>query len=289
VSALIRKNQQQPARGEKTYRRRPLANYYRSDTRTAQSPFRQKPGPSRRRVVLFNILDILLLIMILAVLVYSLMLRPEPTIKASLSDYHSDSAYAAQITPLLSGLKNSNKLSFDEAAAVTAIKHKFPEVQAAQIELPFFSPRPVVWLDISPPAFNLTSEGRSYLIDQQGTAVAETSALPPMKLLTITDQTGFKVQLGSQVLSSQNVAVINTVIVQSKAAKVPVTSLSLPAKAEELDLHTSDQPYYVKFNLGGDGRIQAGQFLAARHQFIQDGQKPAEYLDVRVPGKIFYK
>jgi hypothetical protein len=34
---------------------------------------------------------------------------------------------------------------------------------------------------------------------------------------------------------------------------------------------------------------QAGQFLATRNQFNDTNTQPAEYLDVRVPGKVFYK
>jgi hypothetical protein len=70
---------------------------------------------------------------------------------------------------------------------------------------------------------------------------------------------------------------------------VSVSSLTLPKTAQELDLRTKDRPYYVKFYLGGDALLQAGQFLATRRQFDTSNTQPAEYLDVRVEGKIFYK
>jgi hypothetical protein len=63
----------------------------------------------------------------------------------------------------------------------------------------------------------------------------------------------------------------------------------LPSTAEELDIHTPDRPYYVKFYLAGDALLQTGQYLASRHQFDTTNSQPAEYLDVRIPGKIFYK
>jgi hypothetical protein len=70
---------------------------------------------------------------------------------------------------------------------------------------------------------------------------------------------------------------------------VSIKSLTLPKSVQELDLHTSDRTYFVKFYLGGDALQQTGQFLAARHQFDITNSQPAEYLDVRVAGKIFYK
>lgn len=279
------------ARTPKNYRRTPIANYYRAaKDPTAQSPFRRKQPKTNRRMMLFNIADIILLAIVIIGLIYSLILSHNPAIKADSAQYHSPAVYKTQIATLFSGLKNSNKLTFDESSVVKAIQAKFPEVRSARVELPFFSQQPVVWLNISPPAFSLVNSQSSYLIDTQGVAVARSSDIPTIKnKIVVQDQTSFEVKLGQQILSSDGVALINTVIAQAKQAKVPIAALSLPPRAQELDLRTSDQPYYVRFYLAGDALSQTGQFLAARHQFAKTGKSPSQYLDVRVPGKIFYK
>lgn len=268
-----------------------MTNYYRATKdKTTPSPFGRRQPKTNWRVVIFNIADIILLAVLLIGLVYSLILRPNPHIKADSSPYHTPEEYQSQIAPLFSGLKNSNKLTFDEVAVVKAIQQKFPEVHSARIELPFFSEQPIVWLNISSPAFKLVNAQNSYLIDDQGVAVAKSAEFPAIKnQVTVQDQTSFKVSPGQQILSSDGVVLINMVIAQAKQAKVPIASLSLPPRAQELDLKTADQPYYVKFYLEGDALNQTGQFLAARHQFAKTGKSPAEYLDVRVPGKIFFK
>jgi len=287
---LFRKKSIPETRTRKSYRRAPIATYYRAAKDSSPSPFRRKQPKTNRRLVLFNIADIILLAILLLGLVYSLILRPNPQIKADGLQYHSTAVYKSRITPLLNGFKSSNKLTFDEASVVSAIQAKFPEVRSARVELPFFSERPVVWLSVSPPAFTLVNGQSSYLIDEQGVAVARSADIPNIKkLVTVQDQTGFKVNVGQQVLSSEGVVLLNMVIAQSKQAKVPIASLSLPPRAQELDLKTTDQPYFVKFYLGGDGLTQTGQFLAARHEFAKTGKSPSQYLDVRVPGKIFYK
>lgn len=268
-----------------------MTNYYKATNDSAvPSPFRRRQPKTNRRAVVFNIADIILLAIILIGLVYSLLLRPNPQVKADITPYRSAGEYQTQIAPLFRGFKNTNKLTFDEASVVKAIQQKFPEVRSARVELPFFSEQPVVWLDVSAPAFRLVNDQSSFLIDDQGVAVAKTTAFPHLKnQVTVQDQTGFKVSAGQQILSSDGVALINTVIAQSKQAQVPIASLSLPPRAQELDLRTTDQPYFVKFYLGGDAQSQTGQFLAARHQFTKSGKQPSQYLDVRVPGKIFYK
>jgi hypothetical protein len=268
-----------------------MTSYYSSaKDSAAPSPFRKRQPKTDKRAIIFNIADLILLAILLIGLVYSLLLRPAPQVKVDNSPYHSSAAYQSEIAPLFKGFKNSNKLTFDEASVVNAIQRKFPEVHNARIELPFFSEKPVVWLDISAPAFMLVNDRSSLLIDDQGTAVAKSADFPNIKnQITVQDQTGLNVSVGQQVLSSYGVALIGIVITQAKQAHVPIASLSLPPRAQELDLKTSDQPYFVKFYLGGDALSQTGQFLAARHQFAKNGQTPSQYLDVRVPGKIFYK
>jgi hypothetical protein len=268
-----------------------MANYYRTTKdNSSPSPFRRREPKTNRRAVFFNIADVFLIFVILISLIYSLLLKSDPQIKTDSTSYHSVVDYQSKIALLFKGFKNGNKLTFDEASVTKAIQQKFPEVRSARIELPFFSEKPVVWLNISSPAFKLINNQNSYLIDDQGVAVARSNDFPRIKnQITVQDQTSFKVSIGQQILSSDGVSLINTVIAQAKQAKVPIASLSLPPQAQELDLRTSDQSYFVKFYLGGDALNQTGQFLAARHQFAKEGKTPSQYLDVRVPGKIFYK
>jgi hypothetical protein len=286
----LRQPSLQPRRGQDTAKRRQLTSYYRSKTpNPVASPFSKKTQKPRRRKLLFGAIDIILAILLLSALIYSLLLKPQPKVVINDSSYHSSATYKSQISSLFGSLKNRNKISFDENSVVQAIQKEFPEVQSARVELPFFSQQPTVWLNISKPAFKLVSNG-SYIIDSQGLAVAQASQLPRLnKLVALNDQSGFPAGVGKQILSSQAAGFINTVIAQCGRAKVPIASLSLPPLAQELDLRTTDAPYFVKFYLGGDGLTQTGQFLASRQKFAQTKQPPAEYLDVRVSGKIFYK
>lgn len=287
----LRKAQTARKSGGKLYKRGSLNSYYKGDSETqGRSPFTTKQPAGKTRKFMFGIADIALLVLLLFGLAYSLMLKPEPNVKANVLAYHPSAYYKQQITPLFKGIKNTNKFSFDEAPLTAAIKQQFPEVQSVHIELPFFSEKPVVWLDISKPAFKLTSQKNSYIVDAKGVAIAIKNTQAETKgLLAIQDQSGFKTKPGQQVLSSDAVNFIKTIVAQSQAAKVPIKSMVLPAKAQELDLYTTDANYYVKYYLGGDAMVQAGQFLAARHKFAESGPPPSQYLDVRVPGKIFYK
>ena len=290
-SRLIRQKPRVPlARGKKA----PATKYYRSGSISDKSsPFetaqQKMPKPVVRKL-LFGAADTLVLIALIFGLIYSLLVRPDPQISTTSTAYQQISVYRQAAIKQFQILKNRNKITLDEQGIIKSLQAQFPEIASASVELPLFSESPIVHLNIAAPTFFMSSGGNLYIVDSQGYVVAKAGSLPAIKNLAhLSDQSGFKIHLGQQAMSSANVAFINTLVAETNRAKVPISSLTLPALAQELDLRTSDRGYFVKFFLGGDVLQQAGQFLAARHNFDQTGSQPTQYLDVRVPGKIYYK
>jgi hypothetical protein len=286
---LFNKNKQKP---EKPLPRRSAVNtYYRAggETNTA-SPFKKKPPKKSARKLIFGFLDIILVVVLVFGLGYSLLVKPEPKLSVNDESFHPLSTYQAATTGQLSQLKYRNKITFNEQSLAAALEAKFPEINNINLELPIFSEVPKIHLNVARPSFQLNSRGVNYIINNSGTAVAKSAALPRLNnLVTINDESNFYVNPGYKVLSAQSVSFINNLIAQCRHANVPISVLTLPNQPEELDLRTSDQPYYVKFYLGGDPIIQSGQFLSSRAHFLSSGSPPSQYLDVRINGKIFYK
>jgi cell division septal protein FtsQ len=270
--------------------RTPVNTYYRGDSQQSQSPFTKRETKKPIKRYIFGLLDIVLLAAVLIALLYSLALSNRPKVISSSSAYHDSSVYQTAASQQLASLKNRNKITFDQKGLAEALQSRFPEIAAVQTELPLFSQRPTIRLTVAQPSFFLNSPGHSYIISAAGKAVASANDIPRVRdLQNIQDQSGYKVISGQQILSTGSVAFINTVIAECARARVPISSLNLPRTPQELDLHAKDQPYYVKFYLDGDALTQTGQFLAARARFKQGTQPPAQYLDVRANGKIFYK
>ena len=285
------KPRRSPARDAATA---PPAKYYRSGQLSdkAASPFKPKPKVKKSAVrkFLFGIADTMLIVLLLIGLVYSMLVRPNPKVITTSNVYHAVAVYQEAAIKQFQQLKNRNKVSLDETGIVNALQAEFPEIASASVELPLFGETPILHLNISAPSFVLASGGKAYIVDSQGVVVGEATDFPAVKNLPqVIDQSGFGVKIGSQTLSADNVAFINTLVAEAKQANVAIASLTLPSLAQELDLRTSDRGYYVKFFLGGDAAQQSGQFLAARHDFDQSGNQPSQYLDVRVAGKIYYK
>ncbi|MBX4190827.1 hypothetical protein KW794_01945, partial [Candidatus Saccharibacteria bacterium] len=270
--------------------RTPMTAYYRGRPVSDEtSPFTKRAPKRKLRRYVYGFMDVILLSLLILFIGYSLIVRPQPNIKADNYIFHSLADYRSATASQLSHFNNRNKITFDEQGLKTVLKSQFAEINDVQVELPLLSEQPVINLSISHPAFFLDSQGDRYVIDSSGRAVAKAASLPKVKNLPlINDSSGFRIALSRQVLGGDGVSFINNLITQCRLANIPLATLSLPAVPLELDLKTKDQPYFVKFYLGGDELTQIGQFLATRHHFSQTNQQPSQYLDVRVAGKVFY-
>jgi cell division septal protein FtsQ len=272
-------------------RRSPITKYYRSEQKNeTASPFTKKTPPRKARKYILGFLDILLVALLLFGLGYSLVIKPQANVLANDYSFHSKSTYQTAIENQLRQLNNRNKITFNENAIVSKLQKQFPEIANIQVELPVFSQQPTFRLAVGEPKFLINSHGTSFVINANGTAAATIAQLPKLKnLASIDDQSGFNIQTGGQVLSTASVSFIDSLLAECKRANIPIASLALPSQPQEIYLHTKDQPYFVKFYLGGDAVSQTGQFLAARQHFLETKQPPSQYLDVRISGKVFYK
>ncbi len=266
-------------------------NYYRRPEPSAKSPFKavdaKKPKHPRWLV---RGLDILVVAVVFFCFIYSLIVQPKARLDVNNLTYRPAAVYKNAANASLGAFKNRNKITLDSSSIVLDLKKQFPEISTASVELPLFGEQPILHVNVALPNFWLTSKAQTFLIDSDGVAVGRQSDFPGIKNLPLVeDQTGFSLKGGMQALSSSQAQFINQILLECRTNKVPIASITLPTRASELDLRTTDRPYYVKFYLGGDARIQSGQFLAARHNFDVTKSQPAEYLDVRVTGKVFYK
>lgn len=264
-----------------------LVQYY-------QSP--KPPSPTVRRrssslkLSLIRLVRRLVWLTLAIAFIYNLILEPQPRLGVDSLAYRSEATYQGALAAELRKLTNRSKLTISPSSIQKNLHSQMPEVAQVGIDTPLIGRTPIVKLHIAAPALLLNAQSGLYLIDEQGIAVAKAETLPALKNLPrLEDQSGFPVSIGQPILNSTAINFVNNLIAQANRANAPIASLTLPPLAQQLDLRTSDRDYYVKFYLGGDALGQVGQWLAARHNFDASGQQPAEYLDVRVAGKIFFK
>lgn len=256
----------------------------------------RKPAKSRSRRVFVVVGSILLV----ALLLNGLFLSRDPLVvpvadaggRQALLRAQSTYQQAAQAI-FGSSLANTNKLTVNTARVAEELTRQFPELEQVSVTLPLFGRQPVVYVQPAKPVLLFrASNGGVFVLDKNGRAVMDASlakGLDKLGLPVVEDRSGLPVTAGSSALPSGNIAFITEVVGQLKAKKLKISSLTLPAGTSQLDVRIEGVRYYVKFNLRGDARAEAGAFLAVKKHLERSRKTPNSYVDVRVENKAYYR
>ncbi len=272
------------------------ANRQPQDSRKPGAPSANRPGINRR-LIITNLPVIMILLVLFACGFYLSTLSTRPKIqiigddnKASLINLK---AYEADVEGLLSeSILNRSKLLIDTDKITSDIKQKYPELGDVALILPLVSRRPILHISPEKPALILSSQAGSLVVAQNGRAILGTDEAPSSvknNIPVVQDDSGLEAEPGSYVLAEDSVEFITEIYAQLSRAKMTPKSFIMPPTAGELHVRIDKQTYYIKFDLKGDGRKQAGTYLAVQGHLKSNGISPAQYVDVRVPGRAFYK
>ncbi|MBP7806974.1 hypothetical protein KA047_00570 [Candidatus Saccharibacteria bacterium] len=205
-------------------------------------------------------------------------LRDKSVYQSALDELFSESALSR------------SKLTIDTQELADKLIVMFPELADVTITLPLVGTRPVVHLQATQPALLLVSNDQAYVLDDRGIVLMDAKDLKTtQKLMTVTDESGLEIQKGSAALSREQVAYILSLRVQLSASKLNINKVVLPAQPQQLDVYIDGLSFYGKFLFSTDSRVAAGSFIAAKKQLDRTKQTPRQYIDVRIPGRVFYK
>lgn len=193
---------------------------------------------------------------------------------------------------LSSNLLNHTKFTVNTGGFEKAFREEFPEVDDVSLALPIVSRRPIVTVSIAEPQMILTAGGKAWVLDKRGTVIMQASDLSKQvrdSLPVVQDQSGLEVSAGKTVLPTEDVTFIAEVIAQLKAKQIKPESITLPKAAHEVDIKPVGQPYTIKFSVDTSAREAAGAYLAVKQNLEASQTAPAQYIDVRVPGRAYYQ
>lgn len=206
---------------------------------------------------------------------------------------------AAQYTDGVSAIwsdswRNATKLTTDTHATEQKILQTYSELSDVRIQMPLLGRRPTIVLVPTSAVLRLESGGRTYYISPDGKALLDTSVVDTgVTLPTLKDEANITVNAGQQVIPRDSVRFVVQLAAQLTAQGVSAPSLlSLSNQAvNQVTMTTSDHSYYVKFQIDDPATVRqaVGSYIAVRDQLAASGVRPGEYMDVRIPEKVFYK
>jgi hypothetical protein len=184
---------------------------------------------------------------------------------------------------------NRNKLTIDTGHVERELKKQFPELSEVAVTLPLLGHRPVVELAAVQSSLMLVTHNGRFILATNGKAITAAADTNSKDLPTINDDSGLSVQAGTVALPASQISFIQLLTAQLKLQKQTIQSMSLPPIPNEVNVRLEGTSYYIKFNTALDARQQVGTYLAAKQKLDKDHVTPAEYMDVRVEEKVFFK
>lgn len=269
----------------------PVYSYYNSPVPSDKAVDLSLPRGRARLLPTFLALGV-----IVFSLIFNLTLSTSLSIKTTdgqPSPYRSAEAYQIEMEKMLSSSLNSKtKLTINISELESQMLAYFPEMKNIALRLPILGRRLNVTIELRRPALILTSPGTSFVIDDSGRAVSLLKDISDEALTglpVVKDESGLDLKVGDQAITSQTVEFINAMFGQLDSQNLKVTQLTLPLAANQLDIRLEGVNYYLKTDVSGDARLQIGRYLAVKERLGREGVTPAEYVDVRVEEKVFYK
>ncbi len=282
------------------------ANRSQSELNTGRETWADKPVPRRTPGRLQKLKAHWTMIaggvLLLAVVIYQLQLSSTPNVvslvAASDAPFLRDTKiYQQAATKLIdNSTTNRNKLTIDTSGIAASLRQQFPELETVTVTLPLLGDRANIYVKPADPALVLATANETFVIDERGRALSEARSqaqLTRLQIPTVTDQSNLAFKLGSQALSRQTTAFIQTVARQHRAHKIDVRAMTLPPAASELDVYITGKPYFIKYNIhDGDAEaasLQTGSYIATSRHLAAKNITPAQYIDVRLQGRVYYK
>lgn len=161
-----------------------------------------------------------------------------------------------------------------------------PAIKSAQVSRAWPSTLLVVITERQP-SLNWKSGGESYVLDIDGTVIGPTPAAYA-SLPTVIDNTNLPVKEGSRVAGDQFISFTGAILGKLKAAGITATSLSVPETTTELYVRTS-QGYTIKFDTTRTADSQFTDLQLVQKQLQALKKTPAEYIDLRIEHKAYYR
>lgn len=190
------------------------------------------------------------------------------------------SAVKEEATQSFAGAKTASLAVLDPIRVQNGLKQRFTD--AASIQVTRQWPRTLkVEVTERESALIWESAGGRYLVDRQGIAYAK--AEERTDLTRIVDATNLPVELGKPVVGGGFITVVEQVKAGLEKAAIGVDYFEIPESTFELRAYTKER-WYALFDTARKPDSQIEALVAA----LKTG-KPAQYIDLRVPGRVYVR
>ena len=222
---------------------------------------------------------------------YLCLLGEDPRVVISGPVYRPTSHYqTVSKHALKSDFKNRFKFLLKSEKVETNLLKILPEAESIEVKSSFLGHRPEIKIFNSAYlAYFFQGEG-NYILSARGRLLllASESTIDLKDLPIIQNKTGVDGKEGEQFISPDEASALLRLVGQYKADGT-LPGLTLTTVPHELNAREPGRGYYAKFILNEDITSQYGSLRATEKRLQETGQGAAEYIDVRLSNKVYFK
>lgn len=277
----------------------PTSNYYRP-ARPAEKryDFEDKAEkPNKKGLAVSKFINILLFGAGIVLIVFATTLSSSPDIqlKKESIQYYETSVYQNYARQLINqSISNRSKLLFQSNDFEAAMRAKFPEINQIASIVPLGGRDLSVLIAVSDPFAVVSSGSDKGILNTDGIIVSENMVSSSEDLINIrftSPQENFEV--GSRILTADEVKMLNELKTELQTftlkdgTKLEIEEVLFDVSTGQLEVKLKDKPFYLKLSSFSDANLQVGAVKATLKQLDRDSALPTQYLDVRVPNRVF--
>jgi len=260
---------------------------------------RKSATPHSRQLTLTVAVNIGIALSVVLALFFASTLSTTPSVvvKENSYNYRDKKSYSNFVENYMkNSLTSQSKLLFRSNGLEEAMRQEFPEIDQISAVVPLGGRKLAVNMAYSEPLAVLQSGSEKGIVTSKGVLATKASATPDVAAAQVeqlpllrfsTPQEDFST--GSSLLTSSEVELLELISTELKDTSLTISEFLFNISDGQLELRFSDQPYFVKFSVYADVRVQVGSMLKAIQQLESEGQQAASYIDVRVPGRVYIK
>ena len=283
----------------------PRNNYY----RPYKKPVDLKPtakkseaGEGKKRFSVSMVVNYVIAGAVLGIIVFSTTLSSSPVVQVDSTTfaYRTDDVYQQAAEEVLSdNILQRSKLLFRSSIYEEKMIERFPEIETIDAILPLGGRDLSVKIAVSDPLAIVQNGSETGIVDASGVYVSdETLPSADARLYRIRFATPQEqLALGSRILTSSEVELLKSL--SRELAVLPLTSLNgdvleisevlFNVPDGQFEVRFSNAGFYVKLSAYADTDQQVGTVKVSLARLDREGTLPGEYLDARVPGRVFVK
>jgi cell division septal protein FtsQ len=176
-------------------------------------------------------------------------------------------------------------LTLDEDQLVSDLQQADPLVRSVEVRRKWFHTLRLSVV-LKQPSMGWSSDNQFYLLDRDGTAIGMLPA--GSKLPVVKDGSNLPVKLGQRVTTSRFVDFTSDLAPALGGAGYGVSGMEV--KDTTLDLTvTTDKGYRLVFDTSRPVEEEIADLKAVARTLAAQKRTPAEYIDLRIAGKAYYK